>query len=187
MKSLKKLLTDSEISELIKILKARFDSNQQRHKTISWKDVEKRLELHPEHLWTLNEMEKSGGEPDVVKQEKDGSILFFDCAPESPIGRRSVCYDRKALDARKVHKPLTSCMDLANEMGIKILTETQYRFLQQTGKYDCKTSSWIQTPTTIRDLGGALFCDRRYDTVFTYHNGADSYYAARGFRGSLTI
>jgi len=159
-----------------------------RHKALEWTRVQAKLEANPEKLWSLNEMEKSGGEPDVVSQgKKTGEYTFYDCSPESPKGRRSVCYDREALEARKEHKPENNAIDMAAEMGIELLTEEQYRELQKLGTFDTKTSSWVKTPSNIRKLGGALFCDRRYDTVFLYHNGADSYYGARGFRASLTI
>lgn len=173
---------------LVQTLKERFEKNKQRHKSISWSDVEKRLKSKPEKLWSLNEMEASGGEPDVVGlDKKTGEVVFFDCAAESPKGRRSFCYDRKALDGRKENKPKNSALDLANEMGVELLTEEQYRQLQALGEFDLKTSSWIKTPDAIRNLGGAVFCDRRYNTVFLYHNGAESYYAARGFRAALRV
>jgi hypothetical protein len=172
--------------EILGTLKARFEKYPNRHRGIAWLDVQARLEAHPEKLWSLNEMERTGGEPDVVGlDELTGEFIFFDCSAESPAGRRNVCYDRAALDARKEYKPGNSALDLADEMGIELLTEAQYRELQKLGKFDTKTSSWVQTPPEIRKLGGAIFCDRRYEHVFTYHNGADSYYAARGFRGSL--
>lgn len=187
-KTSKKTLTATERSELLKILKDRFEKNMQRHKGIKWADVQAKLEANPAKSWSLDQMELTGGEPDVVGHDKKtGEYIFYDCAAESPKGRRSVCYDRAALDARKEHKPKTSAMDMANEMGIKLLTEAQYRELQKLGEFDLKTSSWVQTPPEIRKLGGGLFCDRRYDTVFLYHNGADSYYAARGFRGELRV
>lgn len=174
--------------ELIAILKDRFEKNKDRHTGLDWNRIQEKLERSPEKLWSLNEMEKTGGEPDAIKyDEKTDEYIFYDCAPESPIDRRSFCYDREALDKRKSNKPVNSVMDVANEMGIEVLTEAQYRELQQLGKFDLKTSSWIKTPESIRKLGGALFCDRRYDCVFLYHNGADSYYAARGFRGSLKV
>ena len=184
----KKKLSAEQSTELLHLLKVRFEKNAKRHKGIEWEKVEARLKSNADKLWSLNEMEYTGGEPDVVAQDKkSGEIIFYDCSAESPKGRRSVCYDRRALDARKEHKPGNSAMDLATEIGIEILTEAQYRELQQLGEFDTKSSSWIITPPEIRRLGGALFCDRRYDTVFVYHNGADSYYAARGFRGSLRV
>lgn len=159
-----------------------------RHKGLEWAKVQARLEARGEKLWSLNEMERTGGEPDVVGQDKKtGEYIFYDCSSESPKGRRSVCYDREALEARKEHKPANSAMDMAAAMGIELLTEEQYRGLQKLGEFDTKTSSWVTTPSEIRKLDGALFCDRRYDTVFLYHNGAESYYAARGFRGSLRV
>jgi len=184
--SAKESLSLQESSELLEVLKTRFEKNKDRHKDIDWVKVQAKLETAPEKLWSLNEMERTGGEPDVVGQDKD-DYLFYDCSAESPKGRRSLCYDREALDFRKEYKPANSAMDLATEMGIEILTEDQYRELQQLGNFDLKTSSWIKTPEKIRKLGGGLFCDRRYDTVFVYHNGAESYYAARGFRGSLRV
>lgn len=184
----KKKLSADQSTELLHLLKVRFEKNAKRHKGVQWEKVEARLKSNADKLWSLNEMEYSGGEPDVVAQDKkSGEIIFYDCSAESPKGRRSVCYDRRALDARKEHKPGNSAMDLATEIGIEILTEAQYRELQQLGEFDTKSSSWIITPPEIRRLGGALFCDRRYDTVFVYHNGADSYYAAKGFRGSLRV
>ncbi|MBS1523876.1 MAG: DUF4256 domain-containing protein [Bacteroidetes bacterium] len=184
--SAKKSLSSQESSELLELLKTRFEKNKDRHKYIEWSKVQAKLEAAPEKLWSLNEMERTGGEPDVVGQEK-GEFVFYDCSAESPKGRRSLCYDRAALDFRKEYKPENSAIDLANEIGIEILTEDQYRELQQLGNFDLKTSSWIKTPERIRKLGGGIFCDRRYDTVFVYHNGAESYYAARGFRGSLRV
>lgn len=174
--------------ELLSALKARFEKNLSRHQDLDWAKVQAKLEANPEKLWSLNEMERTGGEPDVVGfDKKTGEYIFYDCSAESPKGRRSVCYDRVALEARKEHKPANNAMDMAAALGIELLTEEQYRELQKLGKFDLKTSSWVQTPAEIRKLGGALFCDRRYDTVFVYHNGADSYYAARGFRGSLRV
>ncbi|MCG7345673.1 DUF4256 domain-containing protein [Sporosarcina sp. ACRSL] len=174
--------------ELIITLKERFANNMERHTGLEWTQVQEKLEANPEKLRSLLEMEQTGGEPDVVAYDTDtGEFIFYDCSAESPKGRRSVCYDREALEARKKHKPETSAMDMAEAMGIDMLTEEQYRWLQTLGKFDLKTSSWVETPTRIRKLGGALFCDRRYDTVFLYHNGADSYYAARSFRGSLRV
>src|SRR5918996_3347404 len=173
---------------LLRTLKARFGKHMNRHHGLQWTAVQSRLEANPEKLWSLHEMERTGGEPAVVGQDKKtGEYVFYDCSAESPKGRRSVCYDREALDARKEHKPKTSAMDMAADMGTEILTEEEYRELQKLGSFDLKTSSWVQTPADIRKLGGALFCDRRYDTVFVYHNGAQSYYAARGFRGSLRV
>jgi hypothetical protein len=184
----KKGLSPDQREELLSTLKGRFEKNMNRHKGLEWAKVQARLDANAEHLWTVNEMEKTGGEPDVVGYDKKtGEYIFYDCSPESPKGRRSVCYDRAALDARKEHKPATSAIDMATDMGIELLTEAQYRELQKLGEFDLKTSSWVQTPSAIRKLGGALFCDRRYDTVFLYHNGADSYYAARGFRGALRV
>jgi hypothetical protein len=185
---MKKKLSPAQQKELLATLKSRFEKNKARHKSLDWEKVQARLEKNPEKLWSLNEMELSGGEPDVVSfDKKSGEFIFFDCSAESPAGRRSLCYDRAALNARKEHKPKNSAMDMAAAMGIEILSEEQYRELQQIGKFDLKTSSWIKTPAAIRKLGGAVFCDRRYDHVFTYHNGADSYYAARGFRGWLSV
>jgi len=186
--SARKLLSAKESEQLIKVLKARFEKNMSRHKGLAWSQIEARLKANPEKLWSLSEMEKSGGEPDVVGQDKaSGEIIFYDCAPESPKERRSVCYDRRALNSRKEHKPRNCAMDMANAMGVEMLTEEQYRHLQMLGEFDLKTSSWVSTPDHIRDLGGALFCDRRFNTVFTYHNGAESYYAGRGFRCSLRV
>lgn len=177
-----------ERDELLAVLKARFEKNKPRHKGLAWEEVQKRLDANPNHLASLQAMESSGGEPDVIgKEAKTGQIIFCDCSAQSPSGRRSVCYDREALDGRKENKPRSSALELAAEMGIELLTEEQYRALQQLGEFDTKTSSWIQTPPGIRSLGGALFCDRRYNTVFVYHNGAESYYAARGFRGALRV
>lgn len=183
-----KKLNAKDQQALMQTLKERFEKNKHRHENILWSDVEARLQSKPEKLWSLNEMEASGGEPDVVEfDKKTGEVIFFDCAAESPKGRRSFCYDRKALDARKENKPKNSAMDVANEMGVELLTEEQYRQLQKLGEFDLKTSSWVKTPEAIRKLGGAVFCDRRYNTVFLYHNGAESYYAARGFRGVLRV
>jgi len=188
MKSNKKSLVPAQQQELLSILKARFEKNMKRHKGIEWTKVEAKLKVDPEKLWSLDDMEISGGEPDVVGHDKKtGEYIFYDCAAESPKGRRSICYDRKALDSRKEHKPKNSALDMAAEMGIAILTEEQYRELQELGDFDTKTSSWVETPDHIRKLGGALFCDRRFDHVFVYHNGAESYYAGRGFRGSLRV
>lgn len=184
----KKKLSSEQREELLKVLKARFEKNMRRHKGIEWLTVQTRLETNPEKLWSLDEMELTGGEPDVVGFDKrTGEYIFYDCSPESPKDRRSFCYDREALDSRKEHKPKNSAIDMATEMGIEILSEEQYRELQQLGEFDLKTSSWIKTPDAIREMGGALFCDRRFNHVFTYHNGAESYYAARGFRGLLRI
>lgn len=184
----KKKLTAAQQKELLEILKARFAKNMNRHKTLQWSDIQAKLEAQPAKLWSLSEMERTGGEPDVMGVDKSsGAIMFVDCAPESPKGRRSICYDHEALEARKENKPEDSAINMAMEMGIELLTEDQYRSLQQLGAFDLKTSSWIKTPAPIRQLGGALFCDRRFDHVFTYHNGAESYYAARGFRGLLNV
>jgi hypothetical protein len=174
--------------ELLQLLQARFEKNMNRHKDIEWEKVHAKLEANPKKLKSLDEMEKTGGEPDVVGfDKKSGEFIFVDCAAESPKGRRSVCYDKAALDSRKEHKPENNAMDMAKAMGIEILTEEEYRHLQTLGEFDLKTSSWIKTPTEIRKLDGALFCDRRYNHVFTYHNGAQSYYNVRGFRGSLRV
>lgn len=174
--------------ELLETLKMRFEENMSRHKHLDWSRVRKRLEADAGKLRSLAEMERTGGEPDVVGQDKKtGEFIFFDCSAESPKGRRSVCYDREALESRKEHKPKDSAVEMAAAMGIELLTEEQYRELQKLGEFDLKTSSWVKTPPEIRNLGGALFCDRRYGTVFVYHNGAESYYAARGFRGSLRV
>ncbi|HWA05622.1 MAG TPA: DUF4256 domain-containing protein [Ignavibacteria bacterium] len=184
----KNILSSKQTEELFKILKARFEKNMNRHKGLAWDKVQSRLEAHQDKLWSLSEMERTGGEPDVIGYDKkSGEYIFCDCSEESPAGRRSLCYDRDALNARKEHKPKNSAMDLAADIGIEILTEKQYRELQELGAFDLKTSSWIATPGEIRKLGGAVFCDRRYNTVFIYHNGAESYYAARGFRGLLRI
>ena len=174
--------------ELLKTLQVRFEKNMHRHKGIEWSKVQAKLEAQPASMWSLNEMEETGGEPDVVGfDKKEGEYLFYDCSAETPKGRRSVCYDGDALRSRKEHKPKNSAMDMAADMGIELLSEEQYRELQKLEAFDTKTSSWIQTPSDIRKLGGALFCDRRYGKVFIYHNGADSYYGARGFRGSLRV
>jgi hypothetical protein len=184
----KKKLSAEQTKELLTVLKARFEKNMARHKGLDWDKVQAKLESSPEKLWSLEEMEISEGEPDVIGfDKKTNQYVFCDCSEESPKGRRSVCYDRTALNARKEHKPKNSAMDLCEEMGIEMLDEEQYRELQKLGQFDLKTSSWIKTPDTIRELGGALFCDRRYDTVFVYHNGAESYYAARGVRGTLKV
>jgi hypothetical protein len=188
MNSHKKELSPEEREGLLKTLKARFEKNNRRHKELKWDKIQAKLEANPEKLWSLNEMEETGGEPDVVGYDNQtGEYIFYDCSPESPKGRRSLCYDHEALESRKEHKPKDSAVAMASFMGIELLTEEQYRDLQQLGKFDLKTSSWVQTPAEIRKLGGAVFCDRRYDHVFLYHNGADSYYAARGFRGSLKV
>jgi hypothetical protein len=188
MKTTKKKLSAEQRNELLTVLKTRFEKNMSRHKGIEWSSVEKKLDANAEALWSLSEMEKTEGEPDVVAlDKKSGTFYFIDCAPESPKGRRSICYDHEALEARKENKPANSAIQMAEDMGIEILNEDQYRALQKVGKFDAKTSSWIETPTDIRKLGGALFCDWRYGHVFTYHNGAESYYAARGFRGCLKL
>lgn len=188
MNNTSKNLSAEERKALIETLKARFSKNLNRHKGLDWVEVQVRLENSEEKLWSINAMEQTGGEPDVVGRDAlTGEYIFYDCSAESPKGRRSLCYDGEALDLRKEHKPENSAVNLGAEMGIELLTEEQYRQLQQLGKFDLKTSSWIKTPESIRKLGGALFCDRRYDAVFVYHNGADSYYAARGFRGALKV
>jgi Protein of unknown function (DUF4256) len=188
MKNIKKKLSPEQNKDLIKVLKTRFEKNMKRHKDIDWNKVQAKLEAQPEKLWILDEMELSGGEPDVIAYDKKTSeFIFVDCSAESPKERRSVCYDHEALNSRKENKPKNSAMNMAEEMGIDILTEEDYRELQTLGEFDLKTSSWIKTPANIRKLKGALFCDRRYDTVFVYHNGAESYYAARGFRGALRV
>jgi hypothetical protein len=184
----KKDLPPAQQKELLGALKARFEKNVNRHKGLAWAEVQAKLEANPEKLQSINEMERTGGEPDVVGHDKKtGEYIFYDCSEESPKGRRSLCYDRKALDSRKENKPKDNAMDMATAIGIELLTEEQYRGLQQLGEFDTKTSSWVKTPSMIRELGGALFCDRRFDTVFLYHNGAESYYAARAFRGSLRV
>jgi hypothetical protein len=184
----KKKLSPEQRAALLGALKARFEKNMNRHKGLEWAKVQAKLEVNPEKLWSLNEMEGTGGEPDVVGYDKKtGEYIFYDCAAESPKDRRSVCYDHEALESRKEFKPKDTAMDLAAAMGVEILTEEQYRELQKLGHFDTKTSSWLKTPAEIRKLGGAIFADRRYDHVFTYHNGAESYYGARGFRGSLRI
>jgi hypothetical protein len=184
----RKVLSPEQAEELLKLLKGRFEKNVNRHKAQEWAIVQSKLVVQPEKLWSLNEMERTGGEPDVIAfDEKTGEYLFCDCSAESPKGRRSLCYDREALESRKEYKPETSVLDRAAEMGIELLTEVQYRELQQLGNFDTKTSSWVKTPDEIRKLGGAIFCDRRYNQVFTYHNGAESYYAVRGFRGLLRV
>ena len=184
----KKELSLQQQKELLAALKARFEKNMNLHKGFEWAKVQTKLEANPEKLWSINEMERTGGEPDVVGQDKKtGEYIFYDCSAESPKDRRSLCYDREALDSRKENKPKDNAMDMAAAMGVEILTEEEYRGLQKLGEFDTKTSSWLQTPSKIRELGGALFCDRRFDTVFTYHNGVESYYAARGFRSSLKV
>ncbi len=181
-------LTAKGKEDILKILKERFEKNRDRHKDLDWEKVQSKLEKRPDKLWILSEMERTEGEPDVIGFNKNTEEFFFvDCSPESPKGRRSICYDRTALDARKEHKPKNSAMDLAAELGIEILTEAEYRDLQSLGEFDLKTSSWVLTPADIREKGGAIFCDRRYGKVFTYHNGADSYYAVRGFRGKIWV
>jgi len=184
----KKELAPDQRVELIGTLKARFEKNMNRHKGLEWANVQAKLDAAPEKLWSIHEMERTGGEPDVVAHDNaTGEYIFYDCSAESPKGRRSFCYDRAALDSRKEFKPENSAIDMAAAMGIELLSEEQYRELQKLGKFDTKTSSWVLTPAEIRKLGGAIFCDCRYDHVFTYHNGAESYYAARGFRGSLRV
>ena len=184
----KNKLSSGQREELLKTLKARFEKNMNRHKGVDWTKVQAKLEADPEKLWSLNEMEITGGEPDVVSDDKKtGEYIFYDCSAESPAGRRSLCYDRKALESRKEHKPKNNAIDMAADMGIELLTEEQYRELQKLGNFDTKTSSWLITPPEIRRLGGAIFGDYRYGTVFVYHNGAESYYAARAFRGSLRV
>ena len=188
LQSNKKKLSAAQLEELLKTLKTRFSKNMIRHDGLDWMKVQARLERNTEKLWSLNEMEITGGEPDVISEDKKtGEYIFYDCSPESPKERRSLCYDDEALESRKEHKPEGSAIEMAETMGIEILTEEQYRELQNLGTFDTKTSSWVRTPPEIRKLGGAIFCDRRYNHVFTYHNGAESYYAARGFRGSLRV
>ena len=183
-----KELSTEQREELLRALKARFEKNMNRHKGLEWAKVQAKLEAHTEKLWSLDEMERTGGEPDVVGlDKKTGEYIFYDCSAESPVGRRNVCYDGEALRSRKEHKPENSAMDMADAMGVEILTEEQFRELQKLGKFDAKTSSWIKTPSDIRKLGGAIFADFRYGNVFVYHNGAESYYSARGFRGSLRV
>ncbi len=186
MNSGKKELPPKQREELLRVLQARFEKNMSRRRGVEWAKVQAKLEANAEKLWSLNEMERTGGEPDVVGHDKKtNEYIFYDCSEESPKGRRSVCYDREALESRKEHKPKDSAIAMAEAMGIELLTEEQYRDLQKIGNFDTKTSSWVKTPLNIRKLGGALFCDRRFDTVFVYHNGAESYYAARAFRGLL--
>ena len=188
IKNNKKELSSSQREQLLKILKSRFEKNMHRHKGHEWAKIQLKMEANTEKLWSLNEMERTGGEPDVVGHDKKtGKYIFYDCAAESPKDRRSVCYDREALESRKEHKPANNAVDMAADMGIELLTEDEYRQLQKLGEFDLKTSSWIKTPQEIRDLGGAFFCDRRYNHVFLYHNGAQSYYAGRAFRGSLKV
>lgn len=188
IKNSKKNLAPSQRDKLLNTLKTRFEKNMDRHKGLDWAKVRAKLGANAEKMWSLNEMERTGGEPDVVGLDKNtGEYIFYDCSAESPKNRRSICYDREGLESRKEHKPKNNAIDMAAAMGIEILTEVQYRELQQLGSFDTKTSSWIKTPASIRKLGGALFCDRRYDHVFVYHNGAQSYYAARAFRGSLRV
>ena len=183
-----KELSPNQREELLNTLKARFEKNEARHKGIEWAKVQAKLEANSEKLWSLHVMEETGGEPDIVGHDNNsGEYIFYDCAAESPKGRRSLCYDLEAWESRKEHKPADSAMEMATAMGIEMLTEAQYRELQQLGNFDTKTSSWVKAPDNIRKLGGAIFCDRRYDTVFTYHNGAESYYAGRAFRGSLRV
>jgi hypothetical protein len=185
---MKKELSPKQQEELINTLKTRFEKNIKHHENLEWVKIQTKLEANPEKLWSLNEMEETGGEPDVVKHdEKTDEYIFYDCSPETPKGRRSICYDNEALEARKEHKPKNSAINMAASMGITILTEEEYRELHKLGKFDTKTSSWIQTPAEIRKLGGATFADFRYNTIFIYHNGADSYYAVRGFRGSFRV
>jgi len=185
---MKKELSVAERDDLLKVLKARFEKNMNRHKSLEWAEVQAKLEARTEKLWSLNEMERTGGEPDVVGfDKKTAQYIFYDCSAESPKGRRSLCYDREALEARKENKPKDSAINMASDLGIEILTEEQYYELQKLGRFDLKTSSWVNTPADIRELGGAISCDRRFGRVFTGHNGADSYYAARGFRGSLRV
>ena len=183
-----KMITTEEINDLLKILKARFEKHTNRHPGVTWESVEESLQINYDKIKIINEMEKSGGEPDIVVfSEKKDELIFVDCAPVTPKGRRSLCYDHEALEKRKEYKPANSAVNMASEMGIELLTENEYRELQSFGEFDLKTSSWVETPVEIRKLGGAIFCDRRYNHVFTYHNGADSYYAVRGFRGKLRI
>jgi hypothetical protein len=188
LKSGKKELSAQQREELLRVLRARFDKNTSRHKGLEWAQVQAKLEANAEKLWSLNEMERTGGEPNVVGHDKKtGEYIFYDCAAESPKYRRSLCYDREALESRKEHKPKDNALGMAAAMGVELLTEEQYRELQKFGEFDMKTSSWVKTPPDVRKLGGALFCDRRFNTVFVYHNGAESYYAGRAFRGSLRV
>ena len=188
MSKTKNELSPEQREEILGALKARFENNMNRHQGLDWAKVQAKLEANPEKLWSLGEMERTGGEPDVVGFDKEaGEYIFYDCSAESPKGRRSVCYDREAQESRKEHQPKNNAVDMAAAMGVELLTEEQYRQLQRLGDFDAKTSSWVKTPADIRNLGGALFCDRRYGNVFVYHNGAESYYAARAFRGSLRV
>ncbi|MGA8151131.1 MAG: DUF4256 domain-containing protein [Terriglobales bacterium] len=188
LKRSKKEFSPEQREELLRALQARFEKNMNRHKGLEWAEVQAKLEADAPKLWSLHEMERTGGEPDVVGHDKKtGEYIFYDCSAESPDGRRSLCYDREALESRKEHKPKDSAVDMARAMGIELLTEEQYRELQKLGTFDSKTSSWVKTPSDIRELGGALFCDRRFNKVFLYHNGAESYYAGRAFRGSLKV
>lgn len=188
MKNEKRKLLPEQHEEILRTLKMRFENNMNRHEGVLWDKVQTKLETNPEKLWSLNEMERTGGEPDVIAYDNKADVyIFYDCSLETPKGRRKVCYDGEALESRKEHKPENSAMDMAAYMEVEILTEEEYRELQKLGDFDTKTSSWIKTPDRIRKLGGALFCDRRYDTVFVYHNGAESYYGVRGFRGSLRV
>ncbi len=184
----KKELSPEQLEELLRVLKTRFEKNMNRHNGLEWAKIQAKLEANTEKLWSLNEMERTGGEPDVVGHDKKtGEYIFYDCSAESPNGRRSICYDREGLELRKEHKPGNNAIDMAAAMGIELLSEEQYRELQKLGNFDTKTSSWVKTPDQIRKLGGALFCDCRYEHIFTYHNGAESYYGVRGFRGSLRV
>ena len=188
MRKLKREFSPEQREELLRVLKARFEKNMNRHKGMEWTKVQAKLQANAEKLWSLVEMERTGGEPDVVGHDKKtGEYVFYDCSEQSPKGRRSLCYDREALDSRKEHKPKNSAIEAAAAMGVELLTEEQYRELQTLGAFDTTSSSWVKTPSAIRKLGGALFCDRRFDTVFLYHNGADAYYAARGFRGLVRV
>ena len=181
-------LSPEQSEELLRALKARFEKNMNRHKGLAWAEVQARLEANTDKLWSLREMEKTGGEPDIISHDRQtGEYVFYDCSAESPTGRRSLCYDRRALESRKEHKPRGNAIDMTAAMGIELLTEEEYRELQKVGAFDTKTSSWVKTPSKVRQLGGALFCDRRFNTVFLYHNGAESYYAARGFRGLVRV
>ena len=187
-KNIKKELPKKQVEDLLSTLKTRFEKNMNRHKDIEWSKVQKRLKANSEKIWSLNEMENTGGEPDVVGiDKKTGEYIFYDCSAESPEARRSICYDREGLELRKEHRPKNNAIDMATDMGIELLTEEQYRFLQELGTFDTKTSSWLQTPAAIRKLGGAIFAENRFGTVFVYHNGAQSYYGGRGFRGSLKV
>lgn len=187
-KTSSKRLSLEHQKQILTALKNRFEKNLSRHKGVEWAEVQARLQANVEKLWSLNQMERTGGEPDVVDHDpRTGEYIFYDCSAQSPAGRRNLCYDREALDSRKEHKPKDSAIDMAASIGIELLAEAQYRQLQELGEFDTKTSSWVKTPARIRELGGALFCDRRFDTVFVYHNGAESYYGGRGFRGSLKV